>query len=105
MLVVPRWWWIGVLVGLVLVATGAALGAVEQGMREEQALEGCGAFGGPAAEGVDEQECRGERVRITVVDAVTRATLGPGIAIVVLAGVYLLAAAITQRRPRRRGEP
>ena len=100
---VPRWWWIGVLVGLCFIAVGAALGAVEQGMRERQALDGCGAyFGEPDTEDADSQACRDGRVRITVVDAVTRATLGPGIAVVVLGAVYLVATAIASRRPKHR---
>lgn len=94
---VPRWWWIGVTAGLVLVAVGGALGAVEDGMRENHSLDGCGGFG-PPREGADEAQCREGRIRITVVDAVTRATLGPGIAVVVLAGVYLVATAVAGRR-------
>lgn len=84
--------------GLILLAVGGALLAVGQGMREAGAIDGCTAHGGPVADWADEQACREQRVRTTILDALGRGTLGPGIAIVVLAGVYLLAMAITGRR-------
>lgn len=49
--------------------------------------------------GPDERaQCRSEQRTLTALDALARATMGPGIAIVVLVGLYLLASAVHSRR-------
>jgi hypothetical protein len=93
----PRWWWTGLVVALVLLATGGALNAVEQGMRDNYVTDGCGPpWGG--ARSVEEQpedvDCGALRLQFGIVDAVSRATFGPGIAMAILAGVYLLGSAL-----------
>lgn len=100
----PRWWWIGLTVGLFLLALGGALNAVGAGMWDNHASDGCGHRYGPGSAdppaGVD---CSGQRLAIGVVEGVARATFGPGIAIAILAGVYLLGAAIAGGFARRNG--
>lgn len=94
---VPRWWWTGFVVGLLLLALGGALNAVEEGMRDNYSTDGCGHTGGgarPADEQPDDVDCRGQRLTIGWVDAFSQATFGPGIAITILTGVYLIGAAI-----------
>ncbi len=97
---VPRWWWTGFVVGLLLLAIGGALNAVEEGMRENHSTDGCGhTLGGarPAEDQPEDVDCRGQRLTIGWVDALSQATFGPGIAITILAGVYLIGAAIALR--------
>lgn len=93
---IPRWWWTGLIIALVLLALGGTLNAVESGMRDNYSTDGCGdPWGGRGAddppEGVD---CPGQRLSMGIVDAVSRATFGPGVAMAILAGVYLLGSAI-----------
>ncbi len=104
---VPRWWWKGVIVGVALLAVGGALSAVEEGLRDIHAGE-CGYpyYGPPSSENKTPSDrtqydsgCRSDRLQITWIDAAGRATFGPGIAVVVLAGVYLVAVAIARRKP------
>lgn len=92
----PRWWWTGFAVALLLLATGGALNAAEDAMRDNYATDGCGPpwggqYPGEQPEGVD---CSGQRLTRGIIDALARATLGPGIAMAILAGVYLLGSAI-----------
>lgn len=46
----------------------------------------------------ERQDCRDARLPLTIVDAITRAALGPGIAIVAISAVFLISAAIAARR-------
>jgi len=90
---VPGWWSKGVVAGLALLAVGGALLAVADGLRDTSRLAGCDPYGAGTT-----PDCRSDRLTVTVVDALGRGTLGPGIAMVVLAGVYLIAAGIQARR-------
>ncbi len=102
---IPRWWWTALIVSLVLLALGGTLNAVESGMRDNYATDGCV---GPATEDPPEDvDCAGQRLSIGIVDAVSRATFGPGIAMAILAGVYLLGSAIALAwgGPSRENEP
>lgn len=105
---VPRRVWVGLAVGLGLLVVGGVLGAVQNGMQEFY-HEDCARYGferplqpnetaqpeplTPA----EKEACRDDLAVLTAVDALQRATLGPGIALVALAGVYLVAVAVAGR--------
>lgn len=105
---VPRRVWVGLAVGLGLLVVGGVLGAVQNGLQELYYGD-CSPYGfeRPLApnetaepEPLTPEEraaCKDDRTTLTVVDALQRALLGPGIALVALAGVYLVALAIAGR--------
>jgi hypothetical protein len=93
----PRLWWVGLFVALGLLATGGALNAVEAGMKDNYATDGCGFYWGgprPVEDHPEDVDCRGQRLAIGIVDAFSRATFGPGVALSILIGVYLLGSVI-----------
>lgn len=103
---IPRRVWIGLAVGLGLLVVGGVLGAVQTGMQEFY-YEDCSPYGiGRPSEpnGTEEARmpaevaaCKDDLRALTAVDALQRGTLAPGIALVVLSGVYLVALAIAGR--------
>lgn len=105
---VPRRVWVGLAVGLGLLVVGGVLGAVQNGMQEFY-HEDCARYGFERPlppNGTAEPEpltpaqreaCEDDLERLTAVDALQRAALGPGIALVALSGVYLVALAIAGR--------
>ncbi len=116
---VPKRWAYLMIVGLVLLAVAGASNSVENAMRDNYMAD-CGAFDArlhpdsprPDANESDDNEtddytpptpaereqCREARMPVTVLSVVNRATLGPGIAIIALTAVFLVAAAITGGR-------
>jgi hypothetical protein len=99
----PRLWWTGFVIGLVLLAAGGALGAVRNGMDDNLATDGCGSPYGPAPSGKapEDVDCDKARLARGIVHGAALATQGPGIAIAILAGVYVLGAAIVGGFARR----
>jgi hypothetical protein len=103
-----------VISGLVLLAIAGAADSIGSALRDNYHTE-CDPWGGPRAPppGANEtreepefvppteaerEECRSMRAPVTLVDAITRATMAPGIAIVAISAVFLVAAAIAARR-------
>jgi len=112
---VPRRVLQGLLTGLVLLGLAGALAAVENGLRDLYYAD-CevGRYGprepAPGANATQDGEktgdvlgpaelasCQAERRTLTAIDAVQRASLGPGVSLVALVGAYVLAAAIARR--------
>lgn len=106
---VPRRVWVGLAVGLGLLVVGGVLGAVQTGMQEFY-FEDCAPYYDPNQPidrngTVERRElspeerdaCEDDLDALIAVDAVQRATLGPGIALVALSGIYLVALAIAGR--------
>ncbi len=102
---IPTWWWKGVIAGIALLAVGGAMTAVHQGYQDVYWQDCQPRFSHGPNGTVEEiegprpaEDCRTDRLRLTWLDASARATFGPGIAVLSLAGVYLIAAAIGLRR-------
>ena len=105
---VPRRVWVGLAVGLGLLVVGGVLGAVQNGMQEFY-YEDCSRYGferplqpnetveprdlSPA----EKDACEDDLDVLIAVDALQRGMLGPGIALVALSGVYLVALAVAGR--------
>lgn len=104
-----------VIVGLVLLAVAGAADSIGNAMRENYQLDCHGpkvrfpvdlepgsnetdndTYEPPTPE--EREECRAMRLPVTVMQAVTNAALAPGIAIVAISGVFLVAAAIAARQ-------
>jgi hypothetical protein len=108
---VPRPVAILIVVGLVLLAASGVTSAVADALRQSYHAD-CDLFRPmpidrePNANDTEPKpltpeeraECREERASVTLVDALHRAAVGPGIAIVAISGVYLLGAAIAALR-------
>ncbi len=112
---VPKGLAILVIAGLVLLAVAGAADSIANAMRDNYNLD-CDVYGhpfeprpDPDSNETDEpdttpptkeerKECRSARLPITVVDAIKGAALGPGIAIVAISAVFMIAAAIAARR-------
>lgn len=108
---IPRHVALFTVLGLVLLAAAGAADAMADSLRQNYQNE-CGSFdlgfrphepGNETQEPEpltpqERQECRDARLPVTVAEAVHRGALAPGIAIVAIAGVYLLGAAIAAIR-------
>lgn len=117
---IPKRWAYMVIAGLALLAVAGAADSVESAMRDNYVAD-CDVYGDrfqlqPRAPGEDppdnetdeneytpptpaeREQCREARLSVTVMSVITRATLGPGIAIIALTAVFLVSAAISAGR-------
>lgn len=113
---VPKGLAVLVIIGLVLLAVAGAADSITTAMRDNYNLD-CHVYGhsfqdrpdpvsnettnetdDPPPTKQEREDCRSARLPITVVDAIKGAALGPGIAIVAISAVFMIAAAIAARR-------